>query len=149
MLMALANQDKQAFSDLSIIIKMMPQDMKQKISSNFINLIEHHKDNNYISHINPNIPIREQELSDTTKALLALIYRDYLCSKEERNILIIEENKKLKKIENENRIKYEINFEKRNKTSKVVDTCTDLIEYKKETFFTKIITKLKKILKLI
>ena len=147
--MVLTNQDKQAFSDLSIIIKMMPQDMQQKISTNFINLIEQHKDSNYISNINPNIPIKEQELSETTKVFLALIYRDYLCSDDKRKRLIIAENEKLQKLEAENRIKYEINFEKRNKTSKIANTCTDLIEYKKETFFTKIITKLKKILKLI
>lgn len=143
--MVLTNQDKQAFSDLSIIIKMMPQDMQQKISTNFINLIEQHKDSNYISNINPNIPIKEQELSETTKVFLALIYRDYLCSDDERKRLIIAENEKLQKLEAENRIKYEINFEKRTKTSKITDTCTDLVEYKKETFFTKIINKLKKI----
>ena len=146
--MAISHQDKQAFADLSIIIKMMPQDMKQKISSKFINLIEQHKDTNYISQINPNIPIREQKLSETTKTLLALIYRDYLCSKEERKKLILAENEKLQKIENENRIKYEINFEKRNKASQLADACTDLIKYKKETFFTRILNKLKKIFNL-
>ena len=146
--MSLTLQDKQAFSDLSIIINMMPQDMKQKISTNFINLIEQHKDANYISKINPNIPIREQELSETTKIFLALIYRDYLCSADERKRLIIAENEKIKKLEAENRIKYEINFKNRNNTSKVPNTYTDLIEYKKETFLTKIINKLRKFLNL-
>lgn len=146
--MSISNRDKQAFTDLSIIIKMMPQNMRQKISTTFINFIEEHKDTNYISQINPNIPIREQKLSETTKTLLALIYIDYLCSKEERKKLILAENEELQKIENENRIKYEIDFEKRNKNSQIQDTCTDLIEYKKETFLMKIINKLKKIFNL-
>lgn len=144
--MSITNQDKQAFTDLSVIIKMMPQDMKQKINSNFIKFIEENKDTNYISKINPSIPIREQSLSEVTKALLALIYRDYLCSKEERQNLILLEKEQLKKIENEKLAKYEINFKTRNTTSHTTDNCTDLIKYKKESFFRKLIYKIKKIL---
>ena len=49
----------------------------------------------------------------------------------------------LQKIEDENRIKYEINFDKRNKHSNIEKTTTDLVEYKKEAFIIKIINKIK------
>lgn len=66
---------------------MIPKSMQEKISSDFINLIEKNKETNYVSKIKPNVPINEQQLSETTEALLALIYRDYLCSEEERKNL--------------------------------------------------------------
>ena len=138
-------QDKQAFTDLSIIIKMMPKNMREKININFINLIEQYKATDYTSTVNPNIPIREQELSETTKTLLALIYRDYLCDKEERKVLIEAEKIELEKIQNEKRKKYEINFSER-KTSTNVSPETSLIEYKKENILIKFFNIIKNFL---
>ena len=136
-------QDKQAFTDLSIIIKMMPKYMQNKINHKFINLIEQNKDINYISNIKPNVPIKYQELSETTQALMALIYRDYLCNEEERNELLTAENEAIKKIKDENRKKYEINLKKTNKNLYSENVSNTLIEYKKETFITKIINKIR------
>lgn len=137
-------QDRQAFADLSIIIKMMPKYMQKKINTNFINLIEQNKDTNYVSKINSNIPLKYQELSETTQTLLALIYRDYLCNEEERKQLLITENEELQKLEDENKKRYEINFEKRNQHPNTENTTTALVEYKEETFIMKIINKIKK-----
>lgn len=137
-------QDRQAFADLSIIIKMMPKYMQKKINTNFINLIEQNKDTNYVSKINSNIPLKYQELSETTQTLLALIYRDYLCNEEERKQLLIAENEELQKLEDENKKRYEINFEKRNQHPNIENATTALIEYKKESFIMKIINKIKK-----
>lgn len=141
--MMITVQDKQAFTDLSIIIKMMPKYMQNQINHKFINFIEQNKDINYISNIKPNVPIKYQELSETTQALMALIYRDYLCNEEERNELLIAENEAIKKIEDENRKKYEINFKKTNKNLYSENVSNTLIEYKKETFITKIINKIR------
>lgn len=136
-------QDRQAFADLSIIIKMMPKYMQEKINNNFIDFIEQNKDTNYISKIKSNVPLKYQELSETTEALLALIYRDYLCNEDERKQLLILENQELQKLKDENRKKYEINFEKRNQHSTIDNNTTSLIEYKKETFIIKILRKIK------
>lgn len=76
----------------------MPEYMRNKISKKFINLIEQNKDNTYISKIRTNVPIREQELSETTEAMLALIYRDYLCSEDERKKLLISEYEEIQKL---------------------------------------------------
>ena len=141
--MMITVQDKKAFTDLSIIIKMMPKYMQNQINHKFINLIEQNKDINYISNIKPNVPIKYQELSETTQALMALIYRDYLCNEEERNELLTAENEAIKKIEDENRKKYEINFKKTNKNLYSENVSNTLIEYKKETFITKIINKIR------
>ena len=92
--------DKQSFTDVSIIIQMMPKKMKQQINPTFI---EKNKDNNYISCINRTIPIKEQQLTENTKKLLALIYRDYLCSPSLRRKLLSQEQEEKEKIESEKR----------------------------------------------
>ena len=48
-------QDRQAFSDVSIIIKMMPKSMRLKINPSFIKFIEDNKDIEYVSNINKKI----------------------------------------------------------------------------------------------
>jgi len=140
-------QDRKAFTDLSIIIKMMPTYMQEKINNKFIDLIEQNKDFTYVSNIKSNIPLKHQKLSETTEAILAMIYRDFLCSEEERKQLLISEQHELQKIEEKNKKKYEIDFEKRNQYLNTKNPITCLIEYKKETFITKIINKIKIFLK--
>lgn len=137
-------QDRKTFADVSIIIKMMSKDMQEKINPNFIKLIEDNKDTEYISYIDSNIPLKKQKLSPDTKTLLALIYRDYLCSEDERKNLLIAEKQEIAKREAETRKKYEINFEKRKIYQNDEVTTTSLIEYKKESLFTRIINKIKK-----
>lgn len=83
------------------------------------------------------------QYTETTQALLALIYRDYLCDKDERKLLIEAENKELERLENEKIKQYEIDFSKRN-VSANISTETALIEYKKENILTKIFNFIKK-----
>lgn len=137
-------QYRKTFADVSIIIKMMSKKMQEKINPNFIKLIEDNKDTEYISYIDSNIPLKKQKLSPDTKTLLALIYRDYLCSPEERKNLLIAEKQDIEKQESETRKKYEINFEKRKIYNNDEVTTTSLIEYKKDSLFTRITNKIKK-----
>ena len=103
-------QDRQAFTDISIIIQMMSKSMKNKINPNFIKLIEENKDTEYVSNINKKIPLKEQTLNENTKIILALIYRDFLCPPNERKRLQAKDAKELQEvqeqIENEIREKY-------------------------------------------
>ena len=138
-------QDKQTFSDISIIIKMMPKSMQSKINPKFINFIENNKDYSYKSSIDKNTPIKNQVLSSNTQTMLALIYRDYLCSDEEREKLLSHEKQELEKIEEEKRKKYKINFEKKN-SSQDTSVSNALIAYKKENILTKLVNIIKKFL---
>ena len=136
-------QDRKTFADVSIIIKMMSKNMQEKINPNFIKLIEDNKDTEYISYIDSSIPLKNQKLNPDTKTLLALIYRDYLCSEDERKNLLISEKQEIIKQEDETRKKYEINFAKRKIYQNDEVTTTSLIEYKKESLFIRIINKIK------
>lgn len=144
-------QDRQAFSDVSIIIQMMPDSMKRKINQNFIKFIEDNKDTEYISNINKKIPLKNQALNETTKTVLALIYRDYLCSDSEREKLLQQEKKEIKEKEEEIRREYEIQFKnnkiERNEIGKnEAKEDTSLVIYKKDSVIKKIFNKIKMLL---
>ena len=78
-----------------------------------------------------------------------MIYRDYLCSEDERKNLLISEKQEIIKQEDETRKKYEINFAKRKIYQNDEVTTTSLIEYKKESLFIRIINKIKNFFNLI
>lgn len=139
-------QDRQAFTDISIIIQMMSKSMKNKINPNFIKLIEENKDTQYVSSIDKNIPLKEQTLNENTKMILALIYRDYLCSNDMRIEILKQEKKKIEKKEEEKRKKYEIHFEEKNIIQNTKED-TSLMIYKKESIIKKIFNKIKKLFK--
>lgn len=137
--------DRQAFSDVSIIIKMMPNDMRQRIKPDFIKFVEENKDKDYVSNINENIPLEEQTLNENTKLLLALIYRDFLCAESEREELLKKEKIEIEERENEKREKYAVNLEDR-KNNKDIKEEQAIISYKKESFIKKMFNKIKEVL---
>ena len=124
----LSLEDRQSFSDISIIIKMMSPYMQSRISDKFIQFIEENKDKSYQSLIDNTLPLENQELSTNTKTVLALIYRDYLCSEDERQNFILKQFEKQKRIEEEKKAKYEINFKNNQNTNQDL---TSIIKYKK------------------
>lgn len=140
-------QDKQTFADISVIIKMMPEEMRGKISKEFIKFLEQNKDTEYTSYIDSTKPIKQQKLHKDTQTMLALIYRDYLCDKEERAELVKKEKQELEKIQKENSAKYEIKF-KEQEAKQVEEIITALAKYEKENIFTKFWNKIKKIFKI-
>lgn len=135
--------NSEVYVDISIIIKMMPIEMKEKISKSFINFIEKNKSNNYVSNINPKIPIREQNIRKETKEMLGIIYRDYLCCNEEHDELIKQEEQEIKQYEEELRQKYNPNDIFKNKQKEYnyekEKVNVAMAEYKKETFIEKIL----------
>lgn len=105
-----------AFSEIDTILEYSNEEIKNKIPNNFKQLIKNNKDINYKLVLDEKKSLNEQKLLIETKEILALIYRDYLCSEDERKELIRVNNQKLEEINK----KYDIQniFEQRkNKTS--------------------------------
>ena len=98
--------DSRMCTDISIIISMMPSQMQYKISQKLKDFIENNKAENYSSNINPTVPLKDQSLEKETKAMLGIIYRDYLCSEEQRRKLIENEKIEIEEYERELREKY-------------------------------------------
>ncbi|MFR8233733.1 MAG: hypothetical protein ACLVA2_04955 [Clostridia bacterium] len=110
---------KEAFTEVNEIIKMMPIELVNKIPSKFREMIVEEKDKNYIPDIKE--PIEKCKLKNETIIILGLMYRDFLCSPDERKKLQEKDARELqeveKAIEEEIREKYNPDdiFKNRNK----------------------------------
>ena len=143
---------KKALSEVSAIINNIPEELQEKISDNFKKTIEKEKDKEYKPDVNE-LVIKNNMLPETV-IILQMIYRDFLCSEEEREILKKEEqeiaNKKYEV--NMNRYSYENLFKKRKDDSFEVKDETienkkmELIEIKPK-WYEKIVEFFKSILK--
>ena len=110
---------REAFSEVYEIFKLMPQTLLEKIPNKFKEMIKNEKDENYLPNIKE--PIENEKLKDETIIILGLIYRDFLCSSEERKRLqekdVIELNKIEKEIQQQLNDKYDMEriFKDKNK----------------------------------
>lgn len=142
---------KQSFGEVYEILLHTEKTLYDKIPKSFINMIKENKDPNYNCKIDFTKSINDQNLLKETRAILSLIYRDYLCSNEERKKLIIkgkqeldEYDKKIKKNYNADNLfkdkKSVTNMEGSNK-----DFLPSVIQ--KKSIFTKVLNCIKKIFK--
>ena len=139
------NITKQAFSEVYDIIYNMG--IYNEIPKSFIELINSNRDIEYKVNIDYTQSLNEQELQKGTRVLLSLIYMDYLCSQEERQMLIQKDKNELIKIEEEKREKYnpEILFKKQVKNIEEVKTNEQSIMIYKESILKRLINKIKSI----
>ena len=122
---------KEAFTEVNEIIKMMPDELVNKIPSKFREMLEDERDKEY----NPNIqePLEKCKLKNETIIILGLIYRDFLCSQDEKRRLQEKDARELqevqKAIEDEIRQKYNPNdlFKKHNATdNQLIEECKSI-----------------------
>lgn len=132
---------------ISEILKYITPTLKARIPKKIISYIESNKSKDYNWKIDKTLPLEKQELLPTTKELITVLYKDYMCDDIARA--------KLNKVLNENQIKYENEvrekynpdniFKERNKsyeTNKRTIENNEIVSYK-ESFLSKIINKIK------
>ena len=144
---------KEAFSEVNEIIKMMPDELVNKIPNKFKIILEEERDKEY----NPNIqdPLEKQRLKNETIIILGLIYRDFLCSPEEKRKLQEKDAKELQKvqkdIEEEIRKEYTPDdiFKSNRKVKKEIKSEEkSLTVTKEETWYNKILNIIKNLFKI-
>lgn len=129
------------------ILKYITPNLKARIPKRIISYFETNKSTDFNWQIDKTIPLEKQDLLPTTKEILTVLYKDYMCDDIERA--------KLDKTLNENEIKYQNELrEKYNpdnifkdrqrniQTEQVKTENTSIVTYK-ESFFSKIISKIK------
>lgn len=99
---------KEAFVEVNEIINMMPIKLKEKIPQTFINIIKEEKSDAYVVSLKE--PLENEVLKDETIAILALIYRDFLCSEEKRIYLKKQDEEEIKKLETLLQEKYNVDL---------------------------------------
>lgn len=134
-----------AFSEVDAILNIMPSNLYNKIPLKFRQMISEYKNNSY----NPRIeePVENFELKDESKIILSLIYRDFLCSDEEKERLKARDAQKLQEEEEQLREKYNPDNIFNNRKTENIETVAEpvaMVEYK-ESFLTKFINKIKNI----
>ena len=97
---------KGAFAEVLEVLRNTDENILKKIPEQFITFLNQNKDNQYQVNIDFTNTNWEDMVKPETQAILALIYRDYIVSPEEREKLLKEENEEQNKIENELREKY-------------------------------------------
>ena len=126
------------------ILKYMAPNLKARIPKKFISYFENNKSQNYNWSIDTSLPLEKQNLLTPTKEILTLIYRDYICDDIEKikiqktlNENDIKYQEKLKEIYNPNNV-----FKNKQKNIEVTENTTS-IATSKDSFFSKIISKIK------
>lgn len=108
-----------AFKEVYMILKSIDDDVRKKIPIEFLTFIEENMDINYFFLLDQTIPLEEQTFMDETLGIISLIWRDYLCSDEEKKQMQMRDAQTLKdmqfQIEEDLRKKYNIDNLFRNK----------------------------------
>ena len=140
------NEYSVAITEVLYILKYLPKDMTANIPTNFLNFLNENSIPDYKPDFDLSKGLDNVRLKHKTKILLAIIYRNYICSEQERldydKILIQNENEyqiKLKEKYNTDNIFKETKTEKN-----ISDNNNELVIYKK-SYFTRIKDFIKKI----
>ena len=89
--------DTYLFKDTYTVIEMMSEEMREKISQKFIDFLKSSMDLHYVGIIRKDIPLREQKIPENLKIMLSNLYISYLCPKEEKEQIMIEERRRLER----------------------------------------------------
>ena len=134
---------KDAFAEVNEILKLMPKSMVEKIPNGFQQIIQDEKSSTYIPNIKE--PLEECSLLEETTIILALIYRDFLCDKDEKEKLKLRDAKQIKKAEDELYEKYNPDNLFKNRTpnkSIQVEENVSLVKYEEDKWYKKIWNKI-------
>lgn len=135
-----------AYSEVLEILKYIKIEDYKKIPKNKIKLFETYQDKHYMFKYDINKTLNEQNVSEITKGILILLYRDYWANEIQREKIIKKQNKDTIKLEQEKIEKYNLDSIFKNKYKKSIGNTTSnvvsMIEYK-ESIFKKFIDKIK------
>ena len=142
------NTMSQAFAEVYDIIMHFERDLYNKIPKSFIELVEKNRDKEYKFNIDYLKDINEQYLLQDTRAILALIYRDFLCDEEQRLKLKEQEEILLEKSKKKLYEKYNTDNIFRNKANNtILNQEISLIEKKNEKWYMKVFMFIKNLVK--
>ncbi len=138
-----------AFKELDEILKYFPKREFEKIPESFIKFIETNMDSNYeyiVEHIDD---FQNQKMMEETKVLLSVVYRDFIASTRVKQQILKMESVELLQEEKIIQEKYNPDNLFNNRQKEIVTENIQeisMIEYKKDTIFSKIKKIIKNIL---
>ena len=128
-----------AYTEVLEILKHFPDEEYKKIPIEKINFYKSHMDKNYKFTINPEMELANQNISKEANAIIVTLFRNYFATEEQKVKIkeILDLNQKKEEIEKRKNYNPDDIFKNNrqlNKNSEILDTSTQLVEYK-EPFF--------------
>lgn len=143
----------EAISEVLDILENSDDTILKKIPNKLIEFWKNNKSITYIPNLDHSKPLKEMKLKEKTKDIITMIYINYLCNENEKEITrsIIKENEENYQIMLREKYNSDNIFKKRNKEEKIeaqesINTLV-IVNYK-ESIFSKIIKSIKRFLKL-
>lgn len=145
--MGISMSTRQAYSEIDEFLSLLKDEEINKVPKKIRDLFKEEKDKNYKKIIDPNKPIKEQNLKEETLALIALLNLQYWCEDEK-------EKERLKEIYAKNEKLYEEVFQVEFDPDKIfknrIETDNKDIEEQqvipyKESILKKMLNRLKKL----
>ena len=149
-----------AYTEVLDILKYISKEDYEKIPKSKIKVFEENSNKNYSFIYDESKTLEEQNVSEITKAIIAILFRDYWATKEQRYIIIKKQQEIKEQKQKELMAKFEQNKNISEKDLKKVNVASDLdldIDYellgtnvqlykKEEGFFEKLVNKIKELL---
>ena len=146
-----------AYTEVLDILKYISKEDYEKIPKSKIKVFEENSNKNYNFTYDENKTLEEQNVSEITKAIIAILFRDYWATKEQRYVIIKKQQEIKEQKQKELMAKFEQNKNISEKDLKKVNVASDLdldIDYellgtnmqlykKEEGFFEKLVNKIK------
>lgn len=141
--MEISLSQRKAYSEVDEFLNMLNSDYRNKIPSEIREFFKSEKDTTYIKKINPYMSIESQNLMEESLTIIMWLNLEYWATSAEKELLeqMYENNQNI--FEEEQKEKYSID----KIFSKKKDENKSIIIYKKESFISKIINKIKSIFK--
>jgi len=138
-----------AYSEVLEILKYIPKEDYEKIDKEKINVFKANHNKEYIFKYNPKLTLNEQNVSPKAKTIIAILFRDYWASNEQREKILAKEKYDKEKIEEEKREKYKTDniFATRVKENITKEEHKDLVIYENKNLFKKILNFIKRLFK--
>ena len=138
---------KNAYTEVYTILQELNEEEYEKIPDVVIKTIKENRNEKYDYEIDDELELKEQSMLPRTKAILFILFRDYIATQEQKQKIIRMQNEERQKNETEKQRLYnnnifgnksDIKIEKESQKQNI-----ELIEYK-ENIFIKILNKVKK-----
>ncbi len=142
------NNYNEACTEVSTILSHLNMEEYKKIPKEVIETIEKSKNKEYVFIYDENVELRKQKLLKETRAILFNLFRDYLCTDEQKEKIIKMQQEERNRINKRKEEKYSYNdiFKKKIQDEEKEET-TKVLTTKKENIIAKIIKKIESFLK--
>ena len=140
---------KNSLTEVYEILKLMPESILNKIPQKLKNIISNERNKDY--NITIKEPLKIEDFQYETIVFLGMIYRDFLCSDDERKEILKQNKELMMQYEYELKIKYDVNNLFANKKGISQENIESqekiLIKVEEKKWYNKLFELFKKILK--